>query len=228
MADSTMQGAEQGAATGAAFGPWGAVIGGVAGAFLGGGGSDAAQQQQQQNQQAQLDWNKQQDPFSAGGNRGQYVPQLNQLMQGGPAGVSNDPMFQKMNQQSMDQVQRREQASGQGGSGQEMMALQNQGFGNQMDYFNQQYSRLSDLSGASRGGGQAAMGQSPGAAYEQRMGQYANQGSGFGMMMGGLTDIFGKGFGSGGGSSYGQQQQGQQGGGLWNGPQGTDPATGMA
>jgi hypothetical protein len=165
--------------------------------------ASAAQGANQQNIQAQQQWNQQQDPFSAGGNRAQYVPQLNELMKGGPAGVAQDPMFQKMNEQSLTNVQRREQASGQGGSGQEMLALQNQGFGNQMDYFNQQYSRLADLSGASRGGGQAAMGQSPGAAFGQ-----SRQGSqDIAASFGGLSSIFGQGAGAGGGG-YGTGEAG--------------------
>lgn len=144
------------------------------GAFTAGDAASAAQQQDQLNKQAQLDWNKQQDPFSAGGNRQQYVPQLNQLMAGGAAGVANDPMFQKQNQQSQQDMQRRMASHGQGASGQEMIGLQQNSWKNQQDYFNQQYTRLSELSGASRGGGGAATGQSPSSVYDQRQGTQTN------------------------------------------------------
>lgn len=194
---ASMQGAEQGAAAGAAFGPWGAVIGGVAGAFMGGGGGDAAAQQQAQNLQSQQQMYQQQDPFSAGGNRAQYVPQLNALQAGGPASVGSDPMFQKMNEQSLGNVQRLEASRGQSGSGQEMTALRDTGFNNQMDYFNNQYSRLAGLSGESSGRTSPIQGQSPGAAYDQKMNTMSSQLGSFGQALGGLSSIFGKGAGGG-------------------------------
>ena len=194
-----MSGAGAGAGTGFAIGgPVGAGIGAIAGGLLGafgGGGGDAAAKAAADQQAAQLAWNKQQDPFSATGQREQYVGQLNTLMQGGPAGVANDPMFQQLNQQNLNQVQRMEHASGGGGSGAEMLALKNQSFGNQMDYFNQSYNRLASLSGASRGGGQAALGMSP----EMALNSQANYQGSMGQLGGALTQIFGQPSGGGGG-----------------------------
>lgn len=124
------------------------------------------------NQAAQLAWNKQQDPFSAGGNREQYVPQLNKLMQGGYQGIQDDPMFQWEQKQGVDNMQRSMSARGMGASGSEMAALQDYGTGMARSYFDKQYARLSDLSGASRGGGAAATGMSPGDRYNTTADQY--------------------------------------------------------
>lgn len=188
-----MNGAASGAAAGSTFGPWGTAIGagiGLLGGFGSSGGNEAQAAALAQ-QQAQLAWNKQQDPFSAGGNREQYVPQLNALMAGGPSGVVNDPMFQKQNQQSMMDMQRHLASTGQGASGNEMLSLNDQSFNNQNTFFNQQYDRLASLSGASRGGGSAALGMSP-----QLAGNFARQSTldtagGFGQLLSGLSGIFG-------------------------------------
>ena len=96
----SMQGAEQGAAAGSVAGPWGAVIGGVAGFALGGSGEDAASAAAKQNLEFQQRMYEQQDPFSAGGNRAQYVPKLNELAMGGPSSIANDPTYQAMNDKS--------------------------------------------------------------------------------------------------------------------------------
>jgi hypothetical protein len=165
-----------------------------------GGGSNAAAKAEQANQTRMQQMYQQQDPFSSGGNRAQYVPQLNELMRGGYQGVANDPMFQQLQQQSMTDVQRGMSARGQGGSGQEMLALRDSSQKNMMGYFNQQYDRLASLSGANAGRTAAFQGQGGQAAYSQRMGDMASQGAGFGSVMSGLGALFGN--GNGAGSSY--------------------------
>jgi hypothetical protein len=191
MAD--MNGAASGAAAGSTFGPWGTAIGagiGLLGGF-GDGGQGAAQQAAAQQLAFQQQMYQQQDPFSAGGNRAQYVPQLNNLMAGGYQGISNDPMFQWQQQQGQQQVQRGLAAHGMGASGAEQVALQQQGFGNASSFFNDQFNRLSGLSGANSGRTAPMQGMSP-----QVAGQFANlaQGNtaGFaGQLMTGLSGIFG-------------------------------------
>ena len=174
--------------------PWSAIagIGGAALSYFGGqNATDAANAQNAANLAAQERWNWLQDPFSMGGNRAQYVSQLNDLMRGGYQGMQQDPMFQWMMSQGKDQAQRAGSASGRGGSGAEQIALQQQGFGLSQDFFNQQFSRLAELSGASRGGGQAAIGQSPTNVYNMGMGNAMNQGAALGLGMQSLGKLFG-------------------------------------
>lgn len=179
--------------------PWvaAATMGGSLLSYFGSSkAADAAAQQNAANMAAQQQWNQLVDPFTAGGNRAQYADQLNQLMQGGYGGLQSDPMFQWMQKQGQDQLQRGLSAKGQLGSGNEMLALQQQGYGLAQDFFNQQYNRLADLSGASRGGGQAVMGQSPGAAYQQQYGTTQNQMAALGMGLQGASQLFGRGAGT--------------------------------
>ena len=70
-------------------------------------------------------------------------------MAGGFAGFANDPMYQWLRDQGTQSVTRQMAATGRSGSGAEMIALQQQGFGLAQDYFNDQYKRLAELSGAS-------------------------------------------------------------------------------
>jgi hypothetical protein len=182
--------------------PWaavGAIVGAGISADAAAGASSAAEQQDQLNRSAQQGWNSLVDPFTAGGNRSQYVTQLNDLMQGGYAGIQNDPMYQWMLGQGQDQLQRGMSARGQLGSGNEMIALQKQGTGMAMDFFNQQYARLADLSGASRGGGQAVIGQNPANVYNMYSQYGQEKGAAFGGAMRGIGAIFGQGQGGGGG-----------------------------
>lgn len=183
----------QGAALGSSFGAPGAIIGGIAGltGMFGDGGKDEAAAQAEANRQAQLAWNKQQDPFSAGGNREQYVPRLNELMQGGYAGVAQDPMFQQLNNQSMSDTQRAMSAKGYNMSGNEMNALRDNSAKNQMNFFDDQYRRLAELSGASRGGGSVAKGQDPNSIYQQGQDSTQTNLNTFGGFMQGLDNIFG-------------------------------------
>lgn len=167
------------------------------GAYSAGQAQDSANQQNQQNLQQQMAWNRQQDPFSAGGNRAQYVPQLNQLMQGGAAGVASDPLFQKQNQQSQTDMQRQFASQGMGVSGQEMNAMGQNSWQNQQNYFNQQYQKLASLSGASGGGGSAAIGQSPQNVYNQSLGTANQFGQAFGFGANALSSIYGQGGSSG-------------------------------
>lgn len=135
-----------------------AVVGAVASADASQNAASAAEGANARQIAEQRTWNERTDPFSAGGNRAQYVPQLNELMAGGYAGLENDPMYQWMRDQGVDQVQRGMSKTGGLDSGAEAIALQKQGFGLSMDFFDKQYARLADLSGASRGGGAPAMG----------------------------------------------------------------------
>src|SRR5665647_129488 len=95
------QGAASGAMSGAALGPWGALAGGVIGGFMGGNQQSASEKAAAENLQFQKQMYQQQDPFSAGGNREQYVGKFNELAQGGPSSVTNDPTYQAMNEKSM-------------------------------------------------------------------------------------------------------------------------------
>src|ERR1035437_9845392 len=162
------------ASIGASAGPIGALVGGVYGMMSAGQAQSAADSQNLANVQAQSTANMQNDPFAAGGNRAQYVPQLNQLMQGGVAGVANDPGFQAMNQQSMQDVQRMQAASGSANGGGATSQLLSQDFNNQQSYFNQQYNRLTQLSGANTNV-TAATGQSPQNAANQAQQTTTNQ-----------------------------------------------------
>ena len=190
-----------GAAAGSFLGPLGAIGGGIIGGLMGGGkGSDAAAKAEQANQARLQKMYQQQDPFSAGDNRAQYVPQLNELMLGGYQGVASDPMFQQLQAQSMTDVQRGMSARGQGGSGQEMLALRDSSQKNMMGYFNQQYDRLASLSGANAGRTNAYQGQGGQAAYAQKMGDMSAMGASFGSVMSGLWALFGKGSGTSSGT----------------------------
>jgi hypothetical protein len=113
----------------------------------------AGQAANQQNIQFQQQANQQRDPFSTGGSRAQYVPQLNDLMAGGYSGIQNDPMFQAREKQAMEATQRKMSSQGQGMGTNDLLALQQQSYLQQGDFFNEQYTRLSALSGASQGGG---------------------------------------------------------------------------
>jgi hypothetical protein len=189
MANNT--GAASDAAAGASVaGPYGAVIGGAIGLIGASQGQAAADIQNQQNVAAQQQANMQNDPFAAGGNRAQYVPQLNELMKGGVAGVGNDPGFQAMEKQSMGDVQRMQAASGAANGGGATSQMLSQNMADQQSYFNQQYNRLTQLSGANTNIS-PAMGQAPGAAATQANQTNMNMGAGFGSVVTGLGSIFG-------------------------------------
>jgi hypothetical protein len=190
MADAQTSGAMQGAAAGSSFGPWGAVIGGGIGLMTAGQGQAAADEANSRNIAAQQTANMQNDPFAATGDRAQYVPQLNQLMQGGVAGVGNDPGFQAMEKQSMGDVQRMQAASGAANGGGATSQMLSQNMADQQSYFNQQYNRLTQLSGANTNIS-PAMGQAPGAAATQANQTNMNMGAGFGSVVTGLGSIFG-------------------------------------
>jgi hypothetical protein len=177
-------------AGGMAFGPVGAAVGGIYGMATASAGATAATQQNQQNIQAQQNANTQNDPFATGGNRAQYVPQLNQLMQGGVAGVGNDPGFQAMEKQSMGDVQRMQAASGAANGGGATSQMLSQNMADQQTYFNQQYNRLTQLSGAGTNVSPAT-GQSPSAAATQANQTNMNMGAGFGSVVTGLGSLFG-------------------------------------
>jgi hypothetical protein len=189
MADNS--GAVSGAvAGGIAAGPIGAVAGGLYGLATASMGADAAAAQNRDNVSAQNLTNMQNDPFAATGNRAQYVPQLNQLMQGGVAGVGNDPGFQAMEKQSMGDVQRMQAASGAANGGGATSQMLSQNMADQQTYFNQQYNRLTQLSGAGTNVS-AATGQSPQNAANQAQQTTTNQLGGFGSIVTGLGSLFG-------------------------------------
>ena len=126
-----------------------------------------------QNLGYQKEMYQQQDPFSAGGNRQQYVGQLNQLMQGGPASMAQDPMYQWMQEQGQQAVERQASATGTVQSGAEKSALMKQQFGTANSYFQQQYARLADLSGANSGRTAPMQGPSGSDMYNMSLGNTA-------------------------------------------------------
>ena len=200
--DASTTGAASGALSGASLGPWGAVAGGVIGMLGAGSGSDAAAKANADNLAFQKQMYQQQDPFSAGGNRAQYVPKLNELAMGGPTSIANDPTFHAMNDKSMSDMTRQMEASGQAGSGQAMTSLQQNSQQNQMSYWQNMMQTYAGLSGASGGKTSPIQGQSSGEAFGQANATQANYGAGFGSIVSGLSAIYNSG-GSTGGSSGG-------------------------
>jgi len=98
------------------------------------------------------------DPFAP--YRAQYAQQLNQLMSN-PASVTSLPGYQFLQDQGMQTVQRGLSAQGKTVSGQEQLALQEQGQGLANKYLGDQYTRLAQLSGANASPGAG------GTAYNQ-------------------------------------------------------------
>ena len=129
------------------------------------------------------------DPFSAGGHREQYVTQLNSLMAGGINSIKDDPNFKSMMTQGLQQSQRHASATGTAQSGQEQIALQEQGSNMANSYFNQQYERLATLSGAKdRAAGPGTGGISPENAYDMSMGSTRAMGG----LLQGAAGLYGK------------------------------------
>lgn len=188
---------------------WGAVggaaIGAVGSYMSASAGAGAAQGANAQNIQFQQQYNQQHDPFSTSGARAQYVPQLNTLMQGGVAGVANDPAFQAMNQNSLEGVDRMMASKGQGVGTNDLLALNQQNTLNQQSYFDSQYQRLASLSGASGGQSTVPQGMSPQTAGSIAMAPYQALGQGIGTLAG----IYGNRT-SGGGTSTQQPSGGGQ------------------
>lgn len=95
------------------------------------------------------------DPFAP--YRAQYAQQLNQLM-ADPSSVTSLPGYQFQQQQGQQAVERTLAAQGRTVSGQEQIELQKYGQGQAGQYYNDQYNKLAQLSGASTSpalGGQA-------------------------------------------------------------------------
>lgn len=138
-----------------------------------------------------------QDPFSASGSRAQYVPQLNQLMKGGYAGLQNDPFYQQLQSMGMQGTQRAMASQGLGMSTADLLAINQNQTGTAMNYFNQQYARLADLSGATGGRTAPIQGMGAGTAYDISMGTARNRAAAFGGTMGTLGNIYGQGAGGG-------------------------------
>lgn len=132
--------------------------------------SKAAREANAQNLAFQKQMYQEQDPFSTGGNRQQYVGQLNQLMQGGPASMAQDPMYQWLMSQGQQAVERQHSAAGTSQSGAEKSALLAGQFGTANSYFTQQYNRLADLSGAHSGRTAPMQGMSGSDAYNMSLG----------------------------------------------------------
>jgi len=175
----------------------GAVIGSaVIGAVGGSKARKAGRAASAQDLAFQQQMYQQQDPFSAGGNRQQYVGQLNELMRGGPSGAAQDPMYQWMQAQGQQAVERKFSASGNGGSGNAMQALMANQYGTANDYFKEQYGRLSSLSGASGGRTVPMQGMSAGDAYNLESGKARSMSTLFGAGMQGLAGIYGSGSGN--------------------------------
>lgn len=185
MADSTMSGIASGALAGASLNPVGAIAGGIIGAFGASSGQDAANAQEAQIIQEQNLINQQNDPFATSGSRAQYVPMLNQLAMGGVNAVNADPTFQKLNDQSIGNLERQSPKSG----ATDYNAL-NLSAQNQMSYWEQMLQTYSGLSGASSPVQMPGM-MSPSAAGSLASGTQANYGAGFGSIISGLSSIFG-------------------------------------
>lgn len=166
-----------------------AVVGAAAISYQGTqNAANAANEANNTNIAFQQQHNQQVDPFSTGGNRAQYVPQLNDLMRGGYAGLANDPMYKQLSAQGLEATQRAMAARGQGMGTNDMLAINKNQTGTMMDYFNQQYSRLADLSGASRGGTSTVQGMSPTTAGSIAMAPYQAGAQ----ALGGIASIYGK------------------------------------
>lgn len=206
--------------------PWmtaAAIGGGSVLNYFGGqqaqGAANAMSQQELQLQQQQFTLN---DPFAAGGNRGQYVPQLNQLMQGGYSGLQNDPQFKALQGIGEQGVQRTMAAQGQGLSTNDQLNINQADTGLAMSYFDQQYNRLSTLSGANQGAAPApTTGISPVQAGQMAMAPYQMMGQAFGGIAAGLKGIYGNSGGTasagggGGGVTPGSGVSGMGSGGGW-------------
>jgi hypothetical protein len=128
----------------------GAAVGLVGGMLLkpssggAGGGSGASGAQQNV------------DPFSP--YRGQYGKQLNELMKD-PGSVTSQPGFQSSLDTGTTNLERSNAAAGRTSSGAEQAGIAKLGQDTQSSWFDQQFKRLSSLSGASAGpgaGGEAA------------------------------------------------------------------------
>lgn len=111
-------------------------------------------------------WNALNDPFAAQGGRAQFVQPLIDLAKGGTSAIFNDPMYQVMSAQGQEAISRRMSASGQGGSGAEMVALSNYTQGNALQAYQTHLSQLSALAGAGTPGS-AYHGQAPQGAILQ-------------------------------------------------------------
>jgi len=138
-------------------------------------------------------YNKLRDPFSMGGHREQYVGKLNAMAQGGPSSMLNDPMFQWLQNQGEQKVQRQHSALGDVQSTAETRDLASMGFGQANDYWKQQMDIYSKLSGADQSNVQAPQGMSPGDMYNMSMGQTASTAGLWQAGMSTLQGIYGKG-----------------------------------
>lgn len=158
----------------------------------------AGQAADERNLQYQQDMFELQDPLSASGGRAKYATQLEQLMKGGVGAMAEDPNLKWMLGQGQQAVERQASATGQVQSGAEKMALEKNQFGISNSYFNQQYERLLNLSGA--GGGRTApmRGTSGGDAYNMELADTRSTASLFGAGMQMMSGLYGD-----GGTAYG-------------------------
>ena len=124
------------------------------------------------------------DPFAS--SRGQYATQLNQLM-ANPSSVTQTPGYQFGMNQGTEALNRTYAASGQGGSGAQLVGLQNfaQNYAGQQ--FANQESNLAQLSGAT---------QSPMNVTGQNQLNQQGQQQGLSNIMGGLSGLSNMNFGS--------------------------------
>lgn len=153
-----------------AAGPWGALAGGLLGAF-GGGGKSMSPEEAARAADPYYDYRR---PAAA---------KLDALMNN-PNSVTNMPGFKFLQQQGQQGVERAMSARGGSVSGNEMLALQEQDQGLANKFYQQEFNNLAMLSGASQGpaaGGQAAIQQS----------QYNNKVTGQGI--GALSELFSQG-----------------------------------
>jgi hypothetical protein len=162
--------------------------------------SNAAKGRSREQMAQQEQYNRLRDPFTMGGNRQQYVEQLNAMMRGGPSSVAQDPLVKWLQDQGTQQVQRQHSATGDVQSTAETRDLASMGFGQANQYWKQQVDRLSMLSGANQANVTTPTGMSPGDMYEMGMGDTASTA---GLWQAGMSvaGMYGKGSGGGGGGS---------------------------
>lgn len=117
-----------------------------------------------------------------------WASQLNNLLTGGPAGLTSNPMFQAMQTQSTDTLERQMAASGQTMSGQNKIDLHNLDNSNMLNYWYQMMNPYMNLIGTPAGG---ATGYLSGMNLGNQIG---NQGwSSIAQGLGGLQNIYGSG-----------------------------------
>jgi len=158
--------------------------------------SSAAGKRSREQMAQQERYNQLRDPFSMGGNREQYVGQLNELMSGGASSMFEDPVFKAQMAAGNQAVQRQHSAQGDIQSTAETRDLAGMSMGLAGHEFENRYRRLSELSGAGSPSIQTPMGMSPEDEYNMSMGQTSSTAGLFQAGVG-LAGMYGRGVGTG-------------------------------